>query len=144
MCINYDGYIDPSDSEAIRIYIQDSKGTDVLSCVFVLHFFFQEHASRAIPMKLLVFLLGEPELCTLCRNRRYKSQKIEVLLPSFQVDVDATSLNSNDVFVLKLPSNSGYTWIGKGASREEEKGAQYVASVLKCQTSRIEEGREPG
>ncbi|XP_066487512.1 scinderin [Tiliqua scincoides] len=60
-----------------------------------------------------------------------------------EVDADATSLNSNDVFVLKLPSNSGYTWVGKGASREEEKGAQYVASVLKCQTSRIEEGQEP-
>lgn len=60
-----------------------------------------------------------------------------------EVDVDTTSLNSNDVFVLKLPSNSGYTWVGKGASGEEEKGAQYVASVLRCQTSRIEEGQEP-
>ncbi|XP_053118102.1 scinderin isoform X3 [Hemicordylus capensis] len=60
-----------------------------------------------------------------------------------EVDVDATSLNSNDVFVLKLPNSSGYTWVGKGASREEEKGAQYVASVLKCQTSRVEEGQEP-
>ncbi|XP_062979609.1 scinderin [Elgaria multicarinata webbii] len=60
-----------------------------------------------------------------------------------EVDVDATSLNSNDVFVLKLPNNSGYTWVGKGASREEEKGAQYTANVVRCQTSRIEEGREP-
>uniref|UniRef100_A0A8C8RCX2 Macrophage-capping protein n=1 Tax=Pelusios castaneus TaxID=367368 RepID=A0A8C8RCX2_9SAUR len=60
-----------------------------------------------------------------------------------EVDVDATSLNSNDVFVLKLPTNSGYTWVGKGASKEEEKGAQYVANVLKCQTSRIVEGQEP-
>ncbi|CAM4518876.1 unnamed protein product [Lepidochelys olivacea] len=60
-----------------------------------------------------------------------------------EVDVDATSLNSNDVFVLKLPTNSGYTWVGKGASREEEKGAQYVARILKCQTARIAEGQEP-
>ncbi|EMP41923.1 Adseverin [Chelonia mydas] len=60
-----------------------------------------------------------------------------------EVDVDATSLNSNDVFVLKLPTNSGYTWVGKGASREEEKGAQYVARILKCQTARIVEGQEP-
>uniref|UniRef100_A0A8C7E623 Scinderin n=1 Tax=Naja naja TaxID=35670 RepID=A0A8C7E623_NAJNA len=60
-----------------------------------------------------------------------------------EVDVDALSLNSNDVFVLKLPTKSGYTWIGKGASKEEEKGAQYVAGVLKCQTSRIEESHEP-
>ncbi|XP_058039252.1 scinderin isoform X3 [Ahaetulla prasina] len=60
-----------------------------------------------------------------------------------EVDVDAISLNSNDVFVLKLPTKSGYTWIGKGASKEEEKGAKYVAGVLKCQTSRIEECHEP-
>ncbi|XP_067418226.1 scinderin [Emydura macquarii macquarii] len=60
-----------------------------------------------------------------------------------EVDVDATSLNSNDVFVLKLPTNSGYTWVGKGASTEEEKGAQYVANVLKCQTTGIVEGQEP-
>ncbi|KFP48071.1 Adseverin, partial [Cathartes aura] len=60
-----------------------------------------------------------------------------------EVDVDATSLNSNDVFVLKLPNNSGYTWVGKGANKEEEQGAQYIASVLKCQTSKINEGQEP-
>ncbi|KAJ7322363.1 hypothetical protein JRQ81_018650, partial [Phrynocephalus forsythii] len=61
-----------------------------------------------------------------------------------EVDVDATSLNSNDVFVLKLPNNLGYTWVGKGASKEELKGAEYVAGVLRCKTSRIEEGEEPG
>ncbi|GAB0184592.1 scinderin [Grus japonensis] len=60
-----------------------------------------------------------------------------------EVDVDAVSLNSNDVFVLKLPNNSGYTWVGKGANKEEEQGAQYIASILKCQTARINEGQEP-
>uniref|UniRef100_A0A8C4PUT5 Scinderin n=1 Tax=Equus asinus asinus TaxID=83772 RepID=A0A8C4PUT5_EQUAS len=60
-----------------------------------------------------------------------------------EVDVDADSLNSNDVFVLKLRQNNGYIWIGKGASQEEEKGAEYVASVLKCKTTRIQEGSEP-
>ncbi|KAB1276295.1 Adseverin [Camelus dromedarius] len=60
-----------------------------------------------------------------------------------EVDVDANSLNSNDVFVLKLRQNNGYTWLGKGASREEEKGAEYVANVLKCKTTRIQEGKEP-
>lgn len=58
--------------------------------------------------------------------------------------MDANSLNSNDVFVLKLPRNNGFTWIGKGASQEEEKGAEYVTDVLKCKTSRIQEGQEPG
>ncbi|XP_072859347.2 scinderin [Pogona vitticeps] len=60
-----------------------------------------------------------------------------------EVDVDAASLNSNDVFVLKLPNNSGYTWVGKGASKEELKGAEYVAGVLRCKTSRTEEDEEP-
>uniref|UniRef100_A0A8D0GSY4 Scinderin n=1 Tax=Sphenodon punctatus TaxID=8508 RepID=A0A8D0GSY4_SPHPU len=60
-----------------------------------------------------------------------------------EVDADAMSLNSNDVFVLKLPTNTGYTWIGKGASRDEERGARYVANVLRCQTTRTEEGQEP-
>ncbi|XP_027788517.3 scinderin [Marmota flaviventris] len=60
-----------------------------------------------------------------------------------EVDVDANSLNSNDVFVLKLRNNNGYIWIGKGASQEEEKGAEYVANVLKCKTARIQEGGEP-
>lgn len=60
-----------------------------------------------------------------------------------EVDVDANSLNSNDVFVLKLRQNNGYIWIGKGSTQEEEKGAEYVASVLKCKTSTIQEGKEP-
>ncbi|XP_020855684.1 scinderin isoform X3 [Phascolarctos cinereus] len=60
-----------------------------------------------------------------------------------EVDVDSNSLNSNDVFVLKLPRNNGYTWIGKGASEEEEKGAEYLRSVLKCQATKIPEGQEP-
>lgn len=58
--------------------------------------------------------------------------------------MDANSLNSNDVFVLKLRHNNGYTWIGKGASQAEEKGAEHVARVLRCKTTRIREGEEPG
>ncbi|XP_044534779.1 adseverin [Gracilinanus agilis] len=60
-----------------------------------------------------------------------------------EVDLDADSLNSNDVFVLKLPRNAGYTWVGKGASAEEEKGAECLKSVLKCHTTKIPEGQEP-
>uniref|UniRef100_A0A8C6RSK5 Scinderin n=1 Tax=Nannospalax galili TaxID=1026970 RepID=A0A8C6RSK5_NANGA len=60
-----------------------------------------------------------------------------------EVDVDANSLNSNDAFVLKLRQNTGFIWIGKGASQEEEKGAEYVADILKCKTARIQEGAEP-
>ncbi|XP_076978784.1 scinderin isoform X1 [Tamandua tetradactyla] len=60
-----------------------------------------------------------------------------------EVDADANSLNSNDVFVLTLRQNSGYIWIGRGASQEEQKGAEYVASVLRCKTTKIQEGKEP-
>ncbi|XP_069769843.1 scinderin-like [Narcine bancroftii] len=59
-----------------------------------------------------------------------------------EVDLDARSLNSNDVFVLKLP-NAAYLWVGKGASSEEEKGAQYLTTVLQCKAIRITEGKEP-
>uniref|UniRef100_A0A4W3HIZ5 Scinderin n=1 Tax=Callorhinchus milii TaxID=7868 RepID=A0A4W3HIZ5_CALMI len=59
-----------------------------------------------------------------------------------EVDFDAQSLNSNDVFVLKIP-NAAYIWVGKGASCEEEAGAQYLLSVLKCQATSIIEENEP-
>ncbi|XP_051856608.1 scinderin [Antechinus flavipes] len=60
-----------------------------------------------------------------------------------EVDADSDSLNSNDVFVLKLPRKDGYTWVGRGASEEEEKGARYLSGVLQCQTARVPEGQEP-
>ncbi|KAM4706289.1 scinderin [Rhinophrynus dorsalis] len=60
-----------------------------------------------------------------------------------EVEADASLLNSNDVFVLKLKNNSGYKWTGKGASGEEEKAADYIASVLKCKATKIAEGQEP-
>ncbi|CAI9624278.1 unnamed protein product [Staurois parvus] len=59
-----------------------------------------------------------------------------------EVETDASLLNSNDVFVLKLKNNSGYQWVGRGASGEEEKGANYIAGVLKCKATRITEGQE--
>ncbi|XP_075070146.1 scinderin-like [Mixophyes fleayi] len=60
-----------------------------------------------------------------------------------EVEADSSSLNSNDVFVLKLKNNSGYQWVGKGASGEERKGADFIASVLKCKTTAVTEGQEP-
>ncbi|GCC23017.1 hypothetical protein chiPu_0001408 [Chiloscyllium punctatum] len=59
-----------------------------------------------------------------------------------EVDAVALSLNSNDVFVLKLPQTT-YVWIGKGASGEEENGANYLTSVLQYKPTRIVEGEEP-
>ncbi|KAM9340464.1 scinderin isoform 2-T2 [Symphorus nematophorus] len=60
-----------------------------------------------------------------------------------EVDASAASLNSNDAFLLKTPDGRGYLWMGKGASEEEEKGAEYMSTELKCSSKRIVEGNEP-
>ncbi|XP_066571633.1 scinderin [Amia ocellicauda] len=60
-----------------------------------------------------------------------------------EVEVDAQCLNSNDAYLLKLPRNHGFIWIGKGASDEEEKGAHYIAGELGCKAGKIKEGEEP-
>ncbi|KAG5856632.1 adseverin [Anguilla anguilla] len=60
-----------------------------------------------------------------------------------EVDVEARSLNSNDVYLLKLPQGKGYMWVGKGASEEEEQGAKYISEQLHCQAHRVTEGKEP-
>ncbi|KAJ8354505.1 hypothetical protein SKAU_G00220720 [Synaphobranchus kaupii] len=60
-----------------------------------------------------------------------------------EVEVEAQSLNSNDAYLLKLPQGTGYIWVGKGASEEEEQGAGYISEQLHCQAHRITEGQEP-
>lgn len=62
----------------------------------------------------------------------------------FQVLVSATSLNSNDAFLLKTGDNNAYLWMGKGASEEERKGAEYMSAELNCASKIIMEGCEPG
>uniref|UniRef100_A0AAQ4PIK9 Scinderin like a n=1 Tax=Gasterosteus aculeatus aculeatus TaxID=481459 RepID=A0AAQ4PIK9_GASAC len=54
----------------------------------------------------------------------------------------ASSLNTNDVFVLKSPS-SLFTWVGKGATPEEKVAAQYVAGLLGGAATEVEESKEP-
>ncbi|XP_041823352.1 adseverin [Melanotaenia boesemani] len=60
-----------------------------------------------------------------------------------EVDANAASLNSNDAFLLKMADEQGFLWVGKGASEEEEKGAEYISKVLNCAANRIVEGQEP-
>uniref|UniRef100_A0A671PEW6 Scinderin n=1 Tax=Sinocyclocheilus anshuiensis TaxID=1608454 RepID=A0A671PEW6_9TELE len=60
-----------------------------------------------------------------------------------EVHAKASSLNSNDAYLLKLPEGDGYLWKGKGASEEEERGAKYMSEKLKCKTKPITEGNEP-
>lgn len=61
-----------------------------------------------------------------------------------QVLANAASLNSNDAFLLKTGDNSAYLWMGKGASEEEKKGAEYMSAVFHCVGIVIVEGYEPG
>lgn len=63
---------------------------------------------------------------------------------SKQVDAKASSLNTNDAYLLKLPQGDGYIWKGKGATEEEERGAKYMSENLKCKTKAVTEGNEPG
>ncbi|XP_075935332.1 scinderin like a [Anarhichas minor] len=60
-----------------------------------------------------------------------------------EVAPTASSLNTNDVFVLKTP-NSLFVWIGKGATPEEKAAAEYVADLLGGTVSEVEEANEPG
>lgn len=59
-----------------------------------------------------------------------------------QVEPNASSLNTNDVFVLKSP-NSLFLWKGQGAAGEEMSAAKYVASLLGGSANEIAETKEP-
>uniref|UniRef100_A0A7N8Y193 Scinderin like a n=1 Tax=Mastacembelus armatus TaxID=205130 RepID=A0A7N8Y193_9TELE len=59
-----------------------------------------------------------------------------------EVDPTASSLNTNDVFVLKT-SDSQFLWKGKGATAEEVAAAKYVAGLLGGTATEVEETKEP-
>uniref|UniRef100_A0A8D0A7J5 Scinderin like a n=1 Tax=Sander lucioperca TaxID=283035 RepID=A0A8D0A7J5_SANLU len=59
-----------------------------------------------------------------------------------EVEPTASSLNTNDVFVLKSP-NSLFLWKGKGATPEEVAAAKYVAGLLGGTATEVEETKEP-
>ncbi|XP_030097521.1 villin-1 [Serinus canaria] len=62
---------------------------------------------------------------------------------AFEVPARASSLNSNDVFVLKTPSCC-YLWYGKGCSGDEREMAKSVADIIsKMEKPVIAEGQEP-
>ncbi|MGH0155872.1 UNVERIFIED_CONTAM: hypothetical protein FKN15_049432 [Acipenser sinensis] len=60
-----------------------------------------------------------------------------------QVAACASSLNTNDVFVLKAP-DAVYVWKGVGATDEEMVAAKHVLSLLGGKSVEIAEGKEPG
>ncbi|XP_038637851.1 gelsolin a isoform X2 [Scyliorhinus canicula] len=59
-----------------------------------------------------------------------------------EVEAAASSLNSNDAFVLKTPGSS-FIWVGQGASDPEKQGAQQLLDILGVSASEIAEGSEP-
>ncbi|KAM6348664.1 villin-1 [Alca torda] len=62
---------------------------------------------------------------------------------AFEVAVRASSLNSNDVFVLKTP-RCCYLWYGKGCSGDEREMGKTVADIIsKTEKLVIAEGQEP-
>ncbi|XP_051975842.1 gelsolin-like [Xyrauchen texanus] len=58
-----------------------------------------------------------------------------------EVDPMASSLNSNDAFVLVIPSGSKL-WLGRGTSNAEKNGAQKLSGILGVELSEISEGAE--
>lgn len=60
-----------------------------------------------------------------------------------QVEPVASSLNTNDVFVLKSPDCLAI-WKGKGSSAEELAAGKYVAGLLGGTVAEVEETKEPG
>ncbi|XP_031441839.1 adseverin [Clupea harengus] len=62
-----------------------------------------------------------------------------------EVEAAAGSLNSNDAYLLRMEGGRGVVWVGRGASPEEEAGAQYISQVLQCSDiTRFKEGQETG
>ncbi|NXG43744.1 VILI protein, partial [Psilopogon haemacephalus] len=62
---------------------------------------------------------------------------------AIEVPVRASSLNSNDVFVLKTPSCC-YLWYGKGCSGDEREMGKMVADIIsKMEKPVVAEGQEP-
>ncbi|XP_067294098.1 gelsolin b [Pseudorasbora parva] len=58
-----------------------------------------------------------------------------------EVDAVASSLNSNDAFVLVTPSGSTL-WLGQGTSDTEKNGAKKLGNILGVDLSEISEGAE--
>lgn len=62
---------------------------------------------------------------------------------AFEVSARASSLNSNDVFILKTPSCC-YLWYGKGCSGDEREMAKMVANTIsRTEKQVVVEGQEP-
>uniref|UniRef100_A0A8D3DRB9 Macrophage-capping protein n=1 Tax=Scophthalmus maximus TaxID=52904 RepID=A0A8D3DRB9_SCOMX len=60
-----------------------------------------------------------------------------------EVEASASSLNTNDVFVLKSPK-AVFVWRGMGASDEEMAAAKHVVGFLGGSAAQVSERKEPG
>lgn len=67
-----------------------------------------------------------------------------VVAPCFpQVEATASSLNTNDVFVLKSPK-ALFVWRGVGATDEEMVASKHVVGFLGGSPTQVSEGKESG
>lgn len=104
----------------------------------------RQHSSLPHPPELLPLhpgCGGEPSAST--RACVATCPPLTCLHVSPQVDVSASNLNTNDVFVLKSPSGL-FVWRGIGASDEEMEAAKHVVGYLGGSPSQVSEGKEPG
>uniref|UniRef100_A0A4W6CY15 Scinderin like a n=1 Tax=Lates calcarifer TaxID=8187 RepID=A0A4W6CY15_LATCA len=76
------------------------------------------------------------------QSKPASTQLFHIRQSSTKVEPTASSLNTNDVFVLKTP-NSLMQWKGKGATPEEMAAAKYVATLLGGAATEVEETKEP-
>ncbi|KAE8293809.1 Adseverin Gelsolin-like protein Scinderin [Larimichthys crocea] len=80
-----------------------------------------------------------PHLVSLFKD---KPLVIHLATRAVEVQPTASSLNTNDMFVLKTP-DSLFLWKGKGGTPEEMTAAKYVADLLGGTVTEVEETEEP-
>ncbi|CAG0902194.1 unnamed protein product [Darwinula stevensoni] len=113
-----------------------------------------EHFLRIFKGKMVIFLGGHASGFRNLRDhdtydvdgtRLFRVRGLsDVDVRAEQVEEKASSLASDDVFVLEIPSDT-FIWVGKGASEEEKEMAKNAAGVVSPdrESQVIAEGEEP-
>uniref|UniRef100_A0A3B4B975 Gelsolin-like domain-containing protein n=1 Tax=Periophthalmus magnuspinnatus TaxID=409849 RepID=A0A3B4B975_9GOBI len=99
------------------------------------------------PAHLVSLFKGNPMVVYLGGTSRSGGQTAAGKVRLFHIRLNSTkptasSLNTNDVFVLKTP-DAVYLWRGVGAAEEEMVAANYMASLLGGTATEVMEKREP-
>ncbi|XP_041824658.1 villin-1 [Melanotaenia boesemani] len=105
------------------------------------------HFMAIFKSKLIIFEGGTGRPGGVSTDSSYKLFQVrgttEYNTRAIEVQARASSLNSNDVFVLKTPQSS-FLWYGKGCSGDERVMGRAVSDVLSRQDKQVVmEGQEP-